>query len=256
MEITLNLVLSVIVEAVKAETYIKGAIDRAAGGDQHATNGVAYHETAGDESVHERKIIRGIYTSADKLRSYIQDYLDVAGSSTADNNAVVISESADSIKLKLVVGERFNKANSDALARLSSKYIEDNTLVLWWGAINQQQAQFYSTLLVEDMSAIQRLFIKKAPSAPATTYTTSLTISGSTLEMAVEDDETITYTLSNGAVDDIDIVSSDPFIATGERNEGKLLIIAKHKGYCQMKVFSRHNDTLSKTINVTVKQEV
>lgn len=257
MKIELKLILSVIKEAVKAETYIKGTIDRAAGGDQHATNAVAFHETAGDEKVHERKIVRGIWTSADKLRSYIQDYLDVDGSSVSDNNALAIDESADTITLKLNVSDRYNKANSDALARLCSKYIEDNTLVLWWGATgNQTQTQYYNTLLTEDMSAIQRLFIKKAPDAPTATYTTTLTLSGEQLTALVGEHNTITYTIDAGAIDDIDIISLDPSIAFGERDENKKICVhTRSTGYCEMKVFSRHNDTLSKVLRVTVVEE-
>lgn len=256
MKIQLNLVLSLIVEAVKAETYIKGTVDRAAGGDQHASNAVAYHETAGDETVHERKIIRGIWTSSDKLRSYIQDYLDVDGASVADNNTLTVDEANDKIVLTLNVSERFNKANSDALARLCSKYIEDNTLVLWWGAINQQQMQYYNALLVEDMAGIQRLFNKRAPSIPETRYTTTLELSGEQLETYVGEHNTITYSIDDGVIDDIDIISLDPYIARGERDENySICVHPRHSGYCEMKVFSRHNDRISKVLRVFVVEE-
>ena len=53
MKITFTINHSLAIEAVKSETYIKGSIDEAA--NQNATK-LRFNETAGDISVHERKL--------------------------------------------------------------------------------------------------------------------------------------------------------------------------------------------------------
>ena len=58
--LTIEILRSVIVDAVKTDTHIKGTIDKSI--DEKASR-VAYNETAGDEAYHLRKIDRTITAS-------------------------------------------------------------------------------------------------------------------------------------------------------------------------------------------------
>lgn len=258
MQIKLNLILSLIVEAVKAETYIKGTIDRAAGNDQHASNGVSYHETAGDEEVHERKILRDIYTSSDKLRTFIQDYLVDSSSSVGSNIVVDINKDTDSIILTLEANNRFRKSNADSLARLCSKFIQDETLVLWWTAIgSQSQIQYYTTLANEDTTAIQRLFVKSAPRAVVIPYTSKITIMGGPhAQMTIEKGEetTITYTIDDDVIDDVEIVADCPKIDMLRPNSNEIKIKGISSGVCHVTLYSLHDETVYASLTIVVKE--
>lgn len=150
---------SVIVDAVKTDTHIKGTIDKSL--DERASR-AAYNETAGDEAYHERKIDRTITASAENLVAEISDMLS--------GNAEVQANFDDSEKIKISVGvdARFNTSFAPTLARLSSEYITNYVLVLWWGAITngQNQVQFYTQLSNSYLNSIRKCFNKMAPAAP------------------------------------------------------------------------------------------
>lgn len=261
MEIKLNLIIPVIVEAVKAETYIKGTIDRASGNDQHASNAVAFHETAGDEEVHERKIMRGIYTSSDKLCSFIQDYLAESNNTIGDNAIVNVNETTGVIELKISLTNRFRKPNSNSLARLCSKFIEDQTLVWWWGAIgNANQIQFYQAMLTEDKDAILRLFIKTAPTAVEVPYTSEVSITDSDgdaiastgISIDANDSFTIKYELDENVLDDIEVISDNGNVTISRLDNHQIKITGKRNGVSNVTLYSIHDETVYASVKVTV----
>lgn len=256
MKVELKLVLSLILEAVKAETHLKARMDRSAGDNQSVSNAVAYHEDAGDEEVHERKLLRGIYTSVDKLRSYITDYMSDLGVAVSDNNIQSeINSDNDTITITLDVTDRFNVANNDALARYCSKYVEDNTLVLWWGAINQSQMQYYQALLADDLAAIQRLFTKRASHTPIPTYTHTLTLSAGVVNVYLGESETISYEIDDNALDDIKAKVTGCNIARVEGvGNGVLSVSGLRVGRTTLIVESRHNSEARKEIAVMVER--
>ena len=155
----IEILRAVIIDAVKTDTHIKGTIDKSL--DERASR-VAYNETAGDEAYHLRKIDRTITASAENLVAEISDMLS--------GNAQVSADYTDNEKIRISVGvdARFNTSFAPTLARLSSEYITNYVLVLWWGAISngQNQVQFYTQLSNSYLNSIRKCFNKMAPSAP------------------------------------------------------------------------------------------
>ena len=92
---TLTLQRSVIMDAVKTDTHIKGTIDKSADGNASV---VAYNETAGDDAHHERKLDRTLVSSTEKLVSEISDMLSGNSnvSSSYTGTTVVITVGVDS----------------------------------------------------------------------------------------------------------------------------------------------------------------
>lgn len=248
MTIKLNLVLSLILEAVKAETHIKGQIDRAI--DEKAAK-VAYQEEAGDEQFHERKLMRGIYTSLDALKTEIAPYLASYGGTQGDNMVSVVNEATDSITITLEVSNSFNTSFTDSLARLCSKYIEDSTLVLWWGTFNGTQAQYYTALQAADSLAIAKCFVKKAPQAVPVAYTENLSVLGSGIEVEVGEETTITYSIDENAIDDIEIDPRCNFIHW-RRVKGGFAIKATCTGFTCARLYSLHNDDVECEVDILV----
>lgn len=253
MQIRLNLVKSLIIEAVKAETYIKGEIDKASA---QGTNKFAYNEQAGDDEYHERKLIRTMNTALGELKGLLSSYLNNSGNNIADNiTSGTDATDNDVIFIELNVSDRFNKAYSDPLAKLCSKYIEDKMLVLWWGAINPNQAAFYSNLVVSDVDSIEKCFNKTAPSAPKIRYTTNINLMPSdysTLDMNIGDEEQISYSIDAGALDDVEILIADESIAKAYRTSNGFYVFAANAGVTTAKLFSLHNDTVNKIITIKV----
>ena len=251
MRIELNLVLSLIMEAVKAETYIKGRIDRATveNGEQ-----LAYHETAGDEVTHERKLMRGIYTSSDKLRGWLQDYLNNEGGHVGGNDfKMIVDEATDKISFELVVSERFNRSNNDALARSMSKFIEDNTLALWWGTFNEKEAAYYQGLVTEDIAGIQRLLMKTAPRVPVLSYPTKVECDVDEVSVGVGEEQVVSYRIDGDCIDDIDWLCDRPRMAECEKGDGGTFTVrGRYGGVCHVVLFSRHNSEVYKELLVSV----
>lgn len=245
--ILLSLVKSKILENVKNETYFRGQVVKAA--DPKAI-GEAYHEQAGNEVYQERILERGLYTNLSTLKTHLSDYLSSTGSSSADN--IGSTEEGDIIKLSLVVSDRFNNGYTDPLAKLCSKYIEDSMLVDWWRPVNEKQAALYSQFTEKDLQDIRRCFNKTAPVAPTVPYTTYIRTTGSAIEIEIGEEDTITYTISDGAIDDIECRVEDMKLIEIGRSEEGFTIIGKQRGHTYIELYSRHNPELTRTIHVYI----
>lgn len=245
--IKLTLVKSLIINSVKNETFLRGQVIKAA--DQKLI-AEAYHEQAGDDTYQEALLSRGLYTNLEELKTYLSDYLADSGNTSADN--ISSDEEGDNIIISLVVSERFNKGYTTSLARLSSKYIEEAMLMDWWKPINEKQSALYAQFVERDLAAIKRCFNKTAPVAPSVPYTEILTTTGSAIELEKGEEHTVTYTISDGAVDDIEIRVADSNIIEAGRSVDGFLLIGKQLGHTYIELFSRHNTELARTIHVYV----
>lgn len=251
MQIKLNLYISLILEAVKSETLIKGRIDKAT---NPQANEVAFQESAGDEMLHERKLMRGIYTSLDKLKVAISDFLDSTKTATLADNTIEsdINEKNDTIVITLNVTDRFNQNLVDSLARLCSKYIEDSTLIFWWTAVgNANQVQFYQALLNEDLLAITHAFNKKAVAPVAIPYTSSIELSGTQITLEIGDEETITYSIDYEVKDDIDI-RYDGHNVKIFRQGDCFVVKALASGVVHARLYSIHDETVHADLDIVV----
>ena len=247
--ITLTLYKTQIIESVKNETFLRGTFDKAA--DVRAVQ-MAYVEQAGDEEYHKRLLLRSLSTSLEELKSYLSDYLSATGGSTGDN--VIEDDSDDVVTLTLVVGERFNYGYTDSIARLSAKFIEEVMLMDWWRPINEKQSSLYAKFVERDLASIRRCFNKTAPSAPSYKYPTSLKVHGSAINIGVGEEHTVTYTISAGAIDDIEVRIGDIHICGSGRNSEGFTIYGRNHGVTYIQLYSRHNQELNQNIQVYVNE--
>ena len=248
--ITLTLYKPLIIESVKNETYQRGKYDKAV--DQKAIN-VAYVEQAGNEDYHERILSRSLYTSLEELKTHLSDYISSNGATTGDN--IGHSESGDNIVITLVVGDRFNHGYTSSLAKLCSKYIEEAILMDWWRPVNEKQSALYAQFVERDLAAIKRCFNKTAPVAPSYKYPTSLNVNGSAIDLGIGEEHTITYSISDGAIDDIEIRIEDTTICQAGRTAEGFTVIGKQLGHTWIQLYSRHNTELTQTVHVYVTDQ-
>jgi hypothetical protein len=245
--ILLTLYKPQILESVKNETYKSGRFEKAADAKAIST---AYEIQAGNEEYQERLLERSFSTSLEELKTNLSDYLQDSGGSTGDN--IYSSKSESNVIISLVVGNRFNKSYTDSLAKLCAKYVEEVMLVDWWRPINEKKSSLYAQFVERDLTAIKRCFNKTAPVAPSYKYPTTLNVVGSVIAIGVGEERTVTYSISDGAIDDINIRVQDPNVCgVGSSNEGAT-VIGKNFGETYIQLYSRHNEELSKTIQVRV----
>jgi hypothetical protein len=248
--ITLTLIKPLILESVKNETFQRGKFDKAV--DPKAIT-AAYVEQAGNEDYHERILERTFYTSLEELKTHLSDYLSSNGSTTGDNIASSIS--GDNVTITLVVGNRFNHGYTDTLAKLSAKYIEEAMLMDWWRPINEKQSTLYANFVERDLAAIKRCFNKTAPVAPSYKYPTSLDVAGSAIDIGIGEEHTVTYAISDGAIDDIEIIIDDAAICEAGRTHEGFTVIGKQLGHTYAQLYSRHNSELTQTVHVYVTDQ-
>ena len=249
--IKLELVKSLILESVKNETFLRGQAEKAAN-EKAITE--AYHEQAGNETYQERLLARGLYTNLSELKTHLSDYLSTSGYTSADNY-IDSTEEGDNIILFLTVGDRFNKGYTDPLAKLCAKYIEEAMLMDWWKPINEKQSALYAQFVERDLAAIKRCFNKTAPAAPIVPYTTVLTVHGSAIDIGIGEESTITYSISDGAIDDIEVRIEDANLIDAGRTYEGFTVIGKQLGHTYIELYSRHNPELSRVVHVYITDQ-
>jgi hypothetical protein len=249
--VKLHIITSLIIEAVKAETYIRGAVVKAA---DDKTNAMVYQSQAGDEKVHERKLMRNLYHATEELKTYLTDYLDIIGYANADNNIEsTIDEAAQTLDIEIIVSERFNKSYTESLARLCSRYIEDSMIISWFLPVDPNQAQVYRMSLETTKQAIQRCFNKLPPIVPAIPYPYSITPSVLEHTMNPNHRLKVTYAIGDDAIDDVQAKSSDTSIASVRRTGSKIFSIYSHlTGEATITLFSKHKEEIKATIAISV----
>ena len=250
MTIQLTLNKSLIKNSVKNETFLRGQVVKAA--DQKLIT-EAYHEQAGDEAYQEALLNRGFYTNLEELKTHFSDYLTSTGQSTGDN--IYSDEDGDNIVISLVVSDRFNTGYTTSLARLSSKYIEEAMLMDWWKPINEKQSALYSQFVERDLAAIKRCFNKTAPTEPTYKYTNTLEVAGSAIDIGIGEEHTITYAISDGAIDDIEVLIEDEHLITAGRTKEGFTVIGRQLGHTYVQLYSRHNPELTQTVHVYVTDQ-
>lgn len=248
--VRLTLDKSLIINSVKNETFLRGQVVKAA--DEKLIT-EAYHEQAGDEQYQEALLDRGFYTNLEELKTHFSDYLTSSGQSSADNIYSEVDGSA--VVIVLEVSDRFNRGYTNSLAKLSSKYIEESMLMDWWKPINEKQSALYGQFVERDLAAIKRCFNKTAPVAPSYKYPTSLNVNGSAIDIGVGEEHTVTYSISDGAIDDIEIVIEDTLICQAGRTHEGFTVIGKQLGHTWIKLYSRHNEELAQIVHVYVTDQ-
>lgn len=246
--ITITLFKPLILESVKNETFIKGNFDKAI--DQKAIT-AAYVEQAGNEAYHDRILLRTLETSLGELKTQLSDYLVTCNGTTSGDN-ISSTEDGDTIVLSLVVGDRFNKGYTDTLAKLCAKYVEEAMLMDWWRPINEKQSSLYANFIERDLIAIKKCFNKTAPQTPTVPYTNTIDVTGSSVDIGIGEEVTISYTLSENAIDDIEVRSTDNDICDIGRSREGFTIRGKNYGHAALTLYSRHRTSVSVDVDVYI----
>lgn len=241
MTTNFTLYKSLIYETVKNETHISAHVQRAT--DKNASE-LAYHEEAGDEQFHVRKLERALYASVDKIKAEIIGYLDT-NSATAN---ITTTYNDDAILFTVILSDRFNAAYLTPLADLVSKFIEDNMLFLWWTPINANTAKNYAEHTELDRQQVLKCFIKNAPAqseksyanitgsanggSTGTKYPTAVKFDFDTTTaevLAVGDARVFSYRLTPAnAVDDIIASSNNDVLSASKIANGKIRVEVKN----------------------------
>ena len=263
MIIKFQIIKSVVIEAVKATTYLKAKVDSAA--DEKAVK-LGFNEAAGDDEVHENMLTHDFQTALEIVKTLLAEYLVPTTQSVGDNIIYYNDKDDDIVEFVLNASRRCNGTLTDTLARLVAKYVEDYMTFQWWTkTTNLKQAEIYQSSLVLDEQSIRRCFVLRGPSLPTVPYTKTLTakVDGSEENGAItitldNKEETISYSIDAGAVDDIEARSDDPSILEIQRTAEPYTFSLKpvNTGVATVTLFSRHSDNLKVEVEVTVAKEV
>lgn len=261
MTIKFQIIKSVIIEAVKAATYLKGKIDEAAAQPGQRT---PYFETAGDDEVHERTLDRDLTTALEKAKIIFVDYFVPTAQTIGDNAIYYNGKTNDIVEFTLNVSRRYNGSLTDTLARLVAKFVEDSMCYEWWLKIgNLNQAAPYQSAVAADELAIRRCFVLSGPVVPTINFPTTLTakVDGTDAEgeitMRVDEDATVSYSIDAGAVDDIEARTGDPSVVVIARDEAPktFMLVPRNTGVAEIRLFSRHTDNVCVNFTVIVTKE-
>lgn len=258
-KITLSLIPSLIIEAVKGETYLKGRVDRAS--DDKAI-ALAYSEQAGDDVYHERKLQRTLVDSTEQLKTWMSDFMDQSGFCVADNSvSSSLDMENDTLGITLAVSDRFNTSFTESLAKLSARYITNSMIADWYSPINPNLAQVYEAKMVNDKVDIQRCFNKRPPLMPNIVYTSQIKVLQDSTEitelsMVVGGTATLNYTIDSYVIDDVVIAIKNSRVASVElTGKREITVTALYEGETTLVFYSKHDDSVKNTITITVTEE-
>lgn len=170
MSVTLSISLNAtdIKNAVKADTYITGLIDRSA--DMVKNASLAYNEQAGDEAYHNAKLNRTMLGAVSKLEAAMADFLESSDSSASitDN----LTSASTTFAITINAPDRISIGYSTPITRLASEYIINTMLYYWWQPIKPSLAKDYLAFAADNAADIRRCLCKKAPAPSTATYPT------------------------------------------------------------------------------------
>lgn len=161
-----NLSAKDIKQAVKADSYITGQIDKSVDVVKNAQ--LAFNEQAGDEQYHEIKIFRTIKGALAKFEASISEFVE-----TSNGSAVVsdtLTQLAEKFDIILTVNDRMTPAFATTMAYLAQEYIINMALYYWWQPIKPALAKDYAEAAESNLIDVKRCLAKSAPDASATSY--------------------------------------------------------------------------------------
>ena len=263
MIIKFQIIKSVVIEAVKSTTYLKAKIDSST--DERNIK-AGFQEAAGDDEVHERTLTHDFQTALEMTKTILAEYIVPTAQTVGDNIIYYNDKDDDIVEFVLNASRRCNGTLTDTLARLVAKYVEDDMIYQWWlKTTNLKQAEPYQATLALDEQSIRRCFVLSGPAVPTVPYTQHLTakVDGSEEDGAVtiriDDMEvTLSYSIDEGTIDDIEAKSSDPSILEVHRSKEPHAFWLKpiNTGVAIITLFSRHSDKREVEVEATVAKEV
>lgn len=166
--ITLNLKRDLILEAVKADTFLKGQVDKAV--DPVKNSALAYNEQAGDEQYQERKLIRTLRSAVAKFEANMSEFIDSASGSINDTLAAA-TDANPAFTITIIVSDRYNNGLAKPLSSLAEEYIINMMDYNWYQSINPSLAKDYIAFAQDSLTHIRLCLSKTAPAASASSYT-------------------------------------------------------------------------------------
>lgn len=165
--LTLNLDRSLLIESVKADTYITGEVEKASNNNSHAR---AYAEQAGDDTYHERKLIRTLRGAVGLLEANLMEFVDSSNSSGITDTLSETTTEKPAFTITISVSDRFADGQATPLASLAQEFITNQMLMLWWQAINPNLAKDYGAFVQNSLAGIRLCLSKVAPTASKSNY--------------------------------------------------------------------------------------
>lgn len=165
--LTLSLNKKLIIEAVKADTYITGAIDKSA--DAVKNSALAYNEQAGDDTYHERKLTRTLAGAVGSLEANFAEFIDTSVLN-AISDTLASADSEGNFTITIIVSDRYNNGLAYPIAQLSQEYIVNKMLYYWWQSIRPTLAKDYLAFSAESLTNIRMCLAKTAPLANSASY--------------------------------------------------------------------------------------
>ena len=162
--ITLSLKKDLIMEAVKADTYQAAEAVKAT--DPEKFSKLAFVEAAGDETYHERKLLRLLRSALAKFATMMAEFVDTESGSIQYN----ISASSNDITIAVIVSDRYNDGLAQPLSSLAEDYIVFMSDGVWWQSFDATLAKDYYALADDTLTYIRRCLAKTAPAAASSTY--------------------------------------------------------------------------------------
>lgn len=166
--LTLNLNKKLIIESVKADTYITGAIDKSADGVKNAA--LAYNEQAGDDLYHERKLVRTLGEAVGALEAQFAEFIDTSVENGLSDTLAQADTHDGAFTITIVVSDRYNNGLAYPLAQLSQGYIINKMLYYWWQSIRPALAKDYLAFSAESLTNIRMSLAKTAPAVSSANY--------------------------------------------------------------------------------------
>ena len=164
MTITLTLKKSLILEAVKTDTFQRAQADKS--DDPVARAALAYVEAAGDETNHERKLIRHLRSALAKFSAMMNEFVDTENGSIT----YTLSDGSDNVTVVIIVTDRYNDGLAQPLASLAEDFITYSMDSDWWQQFKAELAKDYSARAADTLSYIRLCLAKTAPAASSSSY--------------------------------------------------------------------------------------
>lgn len=163
---TLKLLLkkSLILEAVKADTYQSGQVDKAADSVKNAS--LAYNEQAGDEQYQERKLIRFLRSGLARFAAALNEFVDTESGTLS----YVLTDDSNDIEIRVVVSDRYNDGLAQPLSSFAEEYVSYTMDYMWWQSIKPALAKDYFGYAQDTLTQIRLCLAKTAPRASAASY--------------------------------------------------------------------------------------
>lgn len=163
--ITLTLEKDLIFEAVKAESFNTGRMDKSAEPVRNAVATAA--EQAGGEEHQERMLLRYLKAAVGKFEAQVAEFLEPGAGSVADT----LSATDSTFTITLVVSDRYNNGLATPLASLCEDFLICHMLASWWNLFKPDYAKNYYLNAQDALNHIRLCFSKTSPAASGGDYT-------------------------------------------------------------------------------------